>query len=52
MGDIVANYCVWMCKWCLVYVCVKIHTQRDKFEVVFRIRERTYVANVATIQPR
>ena len=34
---IVAYYCVWTCNLFLVYVCVKIHTQRDKFEVVFRI---------------
>ena len=26
-----------------VYVCAKIHTQRDKLEVDFRIDERCYV---------
>ena len=34
-GVIDAYYCVWTYKWCLVYVCEKIHTQRDEFEVVF-----------------
>ena len=29
-----------MCKWCLVYVYVKIHAQRDKLEVVYRIGKR------------
>ena len=27
-GVIVVCYCVWTYKWCLVYICVKIHTQR------------------------
>ena len=26
-GIIVAYHCVWMCKWCLVRVCVEIHMQ-------------------------
>ena len=47
-GVIVAYYGVRTCKWCLVYVCVKIHTQRDKLEVVFRIDENCYVAGFAT----
>ena len=34
-------------KWYLVYVCVKIHTQLNKLEVVFRIGERRSVANFA-----
>ena len=38
---IVAYYFVLMYKWCLVYVCVKIYTQRDKFEVVYRIGKRS-----------
>ena len=31
-----------------VCVCVKIHSQRDKLEVVFRIDEDRYVARFAT----
>ena len=27
---IVAYYCVWKCKWCLVYVYVNIHAQSGK----------------------
>ena len=38
---IVAYYCSWMCKWCLAYVYVKIHAQRDKLEVVYQIGERS-----------
>ena len=49
---IVAYYCVWTYKWCLVYVCVKINTQRDKLEVVFRIEELRYETKLATGQPR
>ena len=50
---VIVAYCVWMCKWCSVYVCVcvKIHTQCDKLEVVFLIGECSYVANFATVQP-
>ena len=49
---IVAYYCVWTYKWCLVYGCEKIHTQRDKLEVVFLIDECCYVACFATRWPR
>ena len=49
---IVAYYCVWMYKWCLVYVCVKICTQCDKLAVVYRIDERYYVSGFATGWPR
>ena len=34
---IVAHYCVWTYKWPLLYVCVQIHTQPNKLEVLFRI---------------
>ena len=36
-GVIVVYYCVRTYNWCEVYVCEKIHTQRDKLEVVSRI---------------
>ena len=49
-GVIVVYYSVWTYKWCLVYV--KIHMQCDKLEVVFRIGERSYVANFATVRLR
>ena len=39
---IVAYYYVWTSKWCLVYVCVKIHMQHDKPDAVFRMGERCY----------
>ena len=34
---IVVYYCAWMYKWCLVYVCVKIHMQHNpnSFLIVF-----------------
>ena len=48
---IVEYYCVWAYTWCLVYVCLKIHTLLDILEVVFRIGERRYVANFATGRP-
>ena len=51
-GGIVVYYCVWTYEWCLVYVCMKIHTQRDKLEVIFRIDERCYVEGFATRRPR
>ena len=39
---------VCLCVCVCVCVCVKIHTQRDKLEVVFRIEERCYVSGFAT----
>ena len=48
VGDIHAFYCV--CKCCLVYVCVKIYTQRDKLEFVYPIGERS-CSNVNEWQP-
>ena len=27
-GVILANYCVWMCKWCLIYMCVWRYIRR------------------------
>ena len=49
---IFAYCCVWAYKWYLVYVRMKIHTQRDKFEVVSRMWETLYVAEFATEWPR
>ena len=41
--------CVCVCVWCVcVCVCVKMHKQRDKLEVVFRIDKRCYVVGFAT----
>ena len=34
-GGIFAYYCVYTYKWYLVCVCMKIHAQCDKFEVVY-----------------
>ena len=34
---IVAYYCVWMFKWCFMDVFIKIHAQRDKLGVVYRL---------------
>ena len=39
VGGIVVYYCVWICKWCLVYVCV----QYDKLGIVYQIGERSYI---------
>ena len=39
---IFAYYWMWTQKWCLVYVCVKIYTQSDKLEVVFRAEECSF----------
>ena len=38
-GVIVAYYCVWMCKGCLVYVYVKIHAQSNELGIVYQIGE-------------
>ena len=35
---------VWTYKWCLVYVCMKIHVSRNKFEVVSWMYEMWCVA--------